>query len=252
MLFRGRLRKDKKDWHVDKSNTYIIVFASILVLVSALLLSGVSEWLKPMIKVNEKEEKQSNILKTAGITDFADLQTAYSEHVKELIISDAGQQVESETQALLIDLNKDKRARKRDESFEMQYPLYEVTKDGGEKVYVMQMSGLGLWGPIWGYIGLDDNLEQVVGTVFDHKTETPGLGAEIAVDWFEEQFKGKKIFDAENDFVGICVCKKSNKDYADDNRVDAISGATITGDGVTDMLQEDLAFYLNYFKNQDS
>ena len=233
---------------MDKSNNYIIGFALAIVLVSALLLSGVSEWLKPTIKLNEKIEKQTNILLTAGVEDFTDLQLAYSSMVKEVVVDKSGEAAANpEISPLLIDLNKSKRAFNRDNSLPLNYPLYEVTKEDGTKIYVLQVSGVGLWGPIWGYVGLAEDLNTVVGTVFDHKTETPGLGSEIAEDWFEEQFIGKKILDAQNQLTGIGVCKKSDKSFEEANRVSAISGATITGDGVSDMLIEDLAFYMNYF-----
>ena len=106
----------------------------------------------------------------------------------------------------------------------------------------------GLWGPIWGFISLEEDLNKVYGAVFDHKSETPGLGAEINRPFFEDPFTGKTIFEGE-DFVSIKVVKGGAKD-GDMHAVDGISGGTITSDGVSDMLYERLSMYLPYFKGQ--
>ena len=115
--------------------------------------------------------------------------------------------------------------------------------------YIIPLRGTGLWGPIWGYISLDNDMNTVYGAVFDHKAETPGLGAEINRDFFEKPFNGKRIFDLEGDFVSIAVVKGGAKEN-DYHGVDGISGGTITSDGVTAMLKERLDKYLPYFENK--
>ena len=127
-------------------------------------------------------------------------------------------------------------------------PLYISNIDGSEK-YIIPLRGTGLWGPIWGYISLDNDMNTVYGAVFDHKAETPGLGAEINRDFFEKPFNGKRIFDLEGDFVSIAVVKGGAKEN-DYHGVDGISGGTITSDGVTAMLKERLDKYLPYFENK--
>ena len=127
-------------------------------------------------------------------------------------------------------------------------PLYISNIDGSEK-YIIPLRGTGLWGPIWGYISLDNDMNTVYGAVFDHKAETPGLGAEINRDFFEKPFNGKRIFDLEGDFVSIAVIKGGAKEN-DYHGVDGISGGTITYDGVTAMLKERLDKYLPYFENK--
>ena len=127
-------------------------------------------------------------------------------------------------------------------------PLYISNIDGSEK-YIIPLRGTGLWGPIWGYISLDNDMNTVYGAVFDHKAETPGLGAEINRDFFEKPFNGKRIFDLEGDFVSIAVIKGGAKEN-DYHGVDGISGGTITSDGVTAMLKERLDKYLPYFENK--
>ena len=132
-------------------------------------------------------------------------------------------------------------------------PLY-VTNVDGVKSYVVPLRGAGLWNAIWGYIALKEDKNTIQGAVFDHVGETAGLGAEITQQWFQDRFVGEKIFDTGGNLVGINVSKTNNdpKDLdKDDHEVDAISGATITGDGVTDMIRERLQHYLPYFKSTD-
>ena len=120
------------------------------------------------------------------------------------------------------------------------------------KYYIVPLRGAGLWDAIWGYIALEDDMTTIKGAVFDHKGETAGLGAEITQDWFQDRFVGEKIFNQAGELVGINVSKTNNDPNGldkDDHEVDAISGATITGDGVTDMISERLAHYTAYFKN---
>ena len=134
------------------------------------------------------------------------------------------------------------------------YPLY-IANVKNEKFYVIPLRGAGLWAEIWGYIALKDDINTIKGVSFDHKSETAGLGAEITEDWFINSFTDEKIKDSEGNFVGVYLTKSNNdpgnKDKMD-NEVDAISGATITGDGVSDMIIERIQNYIPYFKNISS
>ena len=133
---------------------------------------------------------------------------------------------------------------------EQRFPLYEASVDG-EKYYIVPLRGAGLWNAIWGYIALEEDKNTIKGAVFDHIGETAGLGAEITQEWFQNRFLGEKVFDENGNLVGINVSKTNNdpKDLdKDDHEVDAISGATITGDGVTNMILERLNHYLPYLK----
>jgi Na+-transporting NADH:ubiquinone oxidoreductase subunit C len=136
---------------------------------------------------------------------------------------------------------------------QQRFPLY-VAEVKSETFYIVPLRGSGLWDAIWGYIALESDMRTIKGAVFDHKGETAGLGAEITQQWFQDRFVGEKIFDTGGNLVGINVSKTNNdpKDLdKDDHEVDAISGATITGDGVTDMIRERLQHYLPYFKSTD-
>ena len=129
------------------------------------------------------------------------------------------------------------------------FPMYKAQYKGTTN-FVIPLRGKGLWDAIWGYVALEENFNTVQGVIFDHKGETAGLGAEITKDWFQENFRNEKIFNDQGELVGIKVTKGySQPENKDDNKVDAISGATITGDGVTDMMQERLKNYLPYMKS---
>ena len=121
-------------------------------------------------------------------------------------------------------------------------------KNGSDEFYIFSVRGKGLWDDIWGFIALKSDMNTIAGVSFDHKGETPGLGAEIKDNkaW-GEQFKEKKIYNGKGDFVSIGVIKGGAKDPV--HEVDGISGATITADGVGEMLARGLKYYEPYLKN---
>jgi Na+-transporting NADH:ubiquinone oxidoreductase subunit C len=127
-------------------------------------------------------------------------------------------------------------------------PIFVYKDENGNKKYIIPVRGKGLWGQIWGYVAINDDLNTIYGAVFDHAKETPGLGAEINQDWFMNEFKGKKLFDDNGNFISIEVVKGGGADPADPHAVDAISGGTITSKGLEDMLKDSLAPYVNYFE----
>ncbi|MEY2949530.1 MAG: hypothetical protein RLZZ248_731, partial [Bacteroidota bacterium] len=134
---------------------------------------------------------------------------------------------------------------------QQRFPIYEADVEGA-KFYVVPLRGAGLWNAIWGYIALKEDKNTIQGAVFDHVGETAGLGAEITQQWFQDRFKDEKVFNEAGELVGITVSKTNNdpKDTdKNDHEVDAISGATITGDGVTNMILERLTHYIPYLKS---
>ena len=135
---------------------------------------------------------------------------------------------------------------------DQRFPLY-VANVEENTYYIVPLRGAGLWDAIWGYLALKEDKNTIKGAVFDHKAETAGLGAEITKKWFQNRFVGEKILDQNGSLKGIAVSKTNNDPNdidKEDHEVDAISGATITGDGVTDMIIERLVHYMPYFKNQ--
>lgn len=225
------------------SNSYTFSFATIMVIIVAALLSYAAIGLKPYQDTNIELEKQQNILSSIGINIERDLaKDAYSKYIKdEIVLNYKGEEIDGD--AFEIDLNKELKKKNTDQLL----PLF-ISNIDGFKQYIIPLRGKGLWGPIWGFIALEEDLNTVYGAVFDHKAETPGLGAEINQPFFQEPFIGKTIFDGET-FKSIRVVK-GGAPKGDKYAVDGISGGTITSDGVTDMLLERLNMYLPYIKKE--
>jgi len=222
-----------------------------MVTIVAVLLTFVSMSLKPRQQMNIETEKKDNILTTVGVTGEAvgvDKNTFISDEFKKYItdsycVDYNGDKVDAD--AFEVTLNLEEEIRKPRE--ERNYPVFVYTGDDGTERYVVPVRGRGLWGPIWGYIALESDLNTIAGTVFDHEGETPGLGAQIATVPFEKEFDGKTIFNDAGEFVSIMVVK-GGADPSDKHGVDAISGGTITSKGLEAMLSDCLTGYVAYFK----
>jgi len=223
------------------SNAYTFGFSIVMVIVVASLLAFASESLKPMQKENVKREKMQNILNSVGIEVAADeASDSYAKYIKSEFILD-GTGVEIEGAAFDVDVLKEFKS-----GGQKNFPVFVFENEGAKK-YIFPLVGKGLWGPIWGYVALDGDKNTIAGAVFDHKSETPGLGAEINTKWFQKPFKGKKIFDSNGDYQCVTVIK-GKADPNDEHGVDAISGGTITSNGVTEMLQRTLVTYAPFLK----
>jgi|TARA_B100000524_G_scaffold337969_1_gene229030 Na+-transporting NADH:ubiquinone oxidoreductase subunit C len=228
------------------SNLYTFLFVGIMIVGIASILAYTSQTLKPMQDENVKNEKMQNILSTVGINvSREEAEKSYKKYiVEELALKIDGSINENINP--FSDLNLAKELKKDYE--DQHFPLY-VAEINSEKYYIIELRGTGLWDAIWGYISLKSDFNTVNGVSFDHKGETAGLGAEITKDWFKESFKDEKIFNSNGELVGITVLKGNNDPNnidKDDHEVDAISGSTITGDGVTDMIYERVNNYLPY------
>ena len=221
-------------------NSFTFGFTTIMVIIVSALLSIAYIKLKPYQDRNIELEKKQNILSSVGITvDRDNAEAKYSTYIKsEIVLNNKGEEVEGS--AFDVDLGKE---IKKDVNTQL-LPLFISEVDGATR-YIIPLRGKGLWGPIWGFIALEDDLNKVYGAVFDHKKETPGLGAEINTPIFQEPFAGKTIFEGEV-FTPIKVIKGGPKE-GDMHGVDGISGGTITSNGVSDMLSERLSMYLPYF-----
>jgi len=233
------------------SNGYTFLFATIMVLVVASTLAFTASSLKGLQAENVRKEKMQNILTTIGIeTDRDQAESLYKQYiVEELSLTHTGS-VDTQTDAFTIALNNEIKKPVAEQRF----PLY-VADVEGKKFYVVPLRGAGLWDAIWGYLALKEDKNTIQGAVFDHKGETAGLGAEITQKWFQERFVDEKIMDQNGQLVGINVSKTNNdptNSDKEDHEIDAISGATITGDGVTAMIAERLAHYLPYFSKEDT
>lgn len=228
-------------------NSYTLIYATVMVIIVALMLALVSSSLKGIQTDNVELDKKKQILSSLNINlkgkDAAALYDQYI--VKELVINHEAE-ILSEAKGAAFKLNYIKELSKDIE--ERQLPLYIADVDGATK-YIIPLRGAGLWGPIWGYIALNDDKNTVYGTFFSHASETPGLGAEITQEAFERQFEGKRVLNEEETFVSIAVMKSGQTDENRD-QVDAISGGTITSKGVEQMLLSCIGQYEAYLKNQ--
>lgn len=234
---------------MQKNSTgYMYVFALVITLGCGVLLAVVSELTKEARIANVRAEKMSNILATvnyqfeAGTTN-EEIEVKYKELITELVVDNSGNILEGD--AFEIEL----KAEKKKEANERQLPVFVFNSPEGGKYYVLPMRGNGLWGAVWGYISLASDFQTVYGVKFDHESETPGLGAEITTEWFQSQFsEDKKVFDEDNE-VALTILKGKGNELTE-YTVDGISGATITGTGVSNMLQADLAEYRAYFSKE--
>lgn len=229
------------------SNAYTFLFAIIMVAVVASALAFAATSLQPAQAVNVKQEKMQNILGTVGIETTRDsAEVLFNKYIVSQVALDNNGEERTDVDAFTVDLKKELKRPVEEQSF----PLYVADVDG-EKFYIVPLRGKGLWDAIWGYVALKNDVNTIKGAVFDHKGETPGLGAEITQGWFKKRFEDEKIMDDSGNFIGVSVVKGyQGGDNKDDNQVDAISGSTITGNGVTDMISERLKNYLPYFKSQ--
>jgi len=222
-------------------NSYTFTFATIMVVVVAAILSFAATSLKPAQDNNIRLEKMQNILASINIeVSREEAEEAYAKYITEEIVLMNSQPIEG-VAAFDVELKKELVKA----PLERNAPLYMAQKDG-ESYFIVPLRGKGLWGPIWGYVSLEKNASTIYGATFDHKSETPGLGAEIKTPVFTSLFPGKEIFE-EDEFKGIMVMKGNAEG---DHQVNGISGGTITSVGVQDMITDCMASYVPYLKTK--
>ncbi|MCU0456272.1 MAG: NADH:ubiquinone reductase (Na(+)-transporting) subunit C [Bacteroidales bacterium] len=223
------------------SNRYIFVFSTIMVVAVATLLSLAATLLKPAQERNLEIEKKKSMLESINVPATRENSVElYSKFITgSFVLNSKGEKVEGVDPFRVVLRNEQKKPLE-----EQSLPVFMAAPPDGEKVIILPVEGKGLWGPIYGYVSLRSDMNTVYGVTFDHKGETPGLGAEINTVQFEGMFPGKKLF--ENDkFVSIMV-HKGGADPSDLHGVDAISGGTITSKGLEKMLSDCLAKYNDY------
>lgn len=227
------------------SNTYTVVYASVMVVIVAFLLAFTSTVLKPKSDKNEEIDKKKQILASLNIRDIQNenIEAKYAEVVLSDMIIDTLGNVKAEKGGFDV--------KKKDINPE-NLPVYMCKVDGVDKI-VVPVVGKGLWGGIWGYVAVDtDKMGTVYGAYFSHESETAGLGAIIAeYEGFQKQFAGKTIYNESGDAIALSVLKAGKKvdGVGVNNRCDAITGATLTSNGVNDMLHDSLKRYMKFLKN---
>ncbi len=221
-------------------NSYTFMFATIMVVVVAAVLSFAATSLKPAQDKNVEQEKKQNILSSIEIEGTREeAEDLYPTYITKALVLVDNKQVEG-VDAFAVDMAKEVKKP----VLERNSPLYIANKEG-KTYFIIPLRGQGLWGPIWGYISLEQDLSTIYGAVYDHKSETPGLGAEIKTVAFTSQFKGKQILDENGELIGIDV-RKGDADGS--NEVDGISGGTITSTGVEAMIADNLQAYIPFLK----
>lgn len=219
------------------SNKYTLLFAVIVTVVASLLLASAATLLKPYQERNEELDLKTNILKSLGLVPAGGaaaetIEQFYADSLEQLFVTEKGKVTE------ISDL-----------------PVYlRINKNGELIALAIPISGKGLWSTIYGYLSLEPDFETVRWVTFYRHGETPGLGGEIEKDWFSQGFVGKKIFSPDNELVSIQVARGKAESSVPENRlyhtVDGISGASLTGKGVTEFIQNDLDKYEAWFKQQ--
>lgn len=228
------------------SNTYTFLYASVMVLVVAAVLSFTALQLKPRQNKNREIEKKQDILNAVGVTSTpADAEKLYDQYiVKAFTVSSEGNvKSEDKDETFKVDLKKEgaKSLEKRS------LPVFIFSKEGvGEKM-ILPVRGKGMWGPLWGYIAMEKDGNTIFGATFAHQGETPGLGAEISTPAFQSQFVGKQIFDEVGKFTSIIMVKGTAGENP--HQFDAVSGGTVTSKGFEAMLLDNLSSYEKFLKS---
>lgn len=225
------------------NNVYTVIYTTVIVVVAAAILSVAAMALKPMQQANIKAETISQMLMAAGLTDTDALSrmsndqilSMYSEKARAAFIIDAAGQKTGELNTEVSDIELQdnlKLENKNIASGNPSLPVYVFDKDG-EEINVIPVYGAGLWGPVWGYIAFNASCTEIVGAYFDHSSETPGLGAKIKDEaWFRDQFKGERVNFSKPDDSFDIVKGGAPAGVKDDSQVDAITGATMTCNGL--------------------
>ena len=221
------------------SNSYTIIYASVMVVIVAFMLAFVNSALRDKQNQNVELDTKKQILSSLGIKDVQDAQATFASVVKfDKVVAEDGSLKDYEG-AFVTGYEKDYKENGNAHVF-----VCEV--DGATK-YVVPVYGAGLWGAIWGYVSLDEDKNTVYGTYFSHASETPGLGAEIAADWFQNQFKSKHVMNGSD--VALTVVKNGKVENAE-YEVDGVSGGTITSNGVAAMLKGCMSQYTNFLTSK--
>lgn len=242
---------------MQQSNTYIIVFSVVLTIILGLLLSGTSQVLGPLqqeaIALDKKKQILGAVISAEEIEAMSPQQINefYTNRISATVVDINGKEI-SGVEAEKVEVAKDykKAADQR------QYPVFLFHAEGNPEAvesYIFPLYGAGLWDAIWGYLALETDMNTIGGITLAHAGETPGLGARITEGGVQARFVGKKIFDESGSLVAVEMQKGEGKDYSNDvHKVDGMSGATITANGVNNMLKAYLGSYEAYIKSKSS
>lgn len=222
------------------SNVYTVVYASVMVIIAAFLLAFVTSVLKDKQDANVANDKRGQILSSLNIRNVEDVTGEYKKVILNDLVLDVNGKVLQEKGGFDVE-SKDITAK---DPASKKLPLY-VAKVNNDTIYVVPLYGRGLWGGISGYLALKKDFDTVYGAYFTHESETAGLGARIVEEEFQDKFKNKKAF-ADSTFQKVAL-SLSKKVEDKEHQVDAITGATLTSNGVSEMFLSSLQPYQKYF-----
>ena len=247
---------------MQQSNGYIITFSIILTVVLGLLLSGTSQVLGPIQKKAEDLDNKKQILGAVMAPQELkalkpeEVLSYYESRIASKVVDIEGKEVaDSDGNPIVAEtVNVGKNYKKA--PADRLYPIFIYHEEGNEEAaisYILPVYGAGLWDEIWGYVALQTDLNTIEGVTFSHKGETPGLGARITENGVQARYQGKKIFDDNGQLQAVIMQKGEGKDYdGEEHKVDGLSGATITANGVNDMLKNYIGHYQPYLEKRKS
>ncbi len=232
------------------NNPYTLVFVCIVATICALLLSTAASFLREKQEANSAYDVKLNILKSFAVlpekATRAEVEHFFINNIEGITVDATGNEVNGSAE----DIDPEFEAKTKAPEDRL-YPVYILRENDARIAYTIPIIGKGLWSKLYGYLSLNSDFNTIRGITFYKHGETPGLGAEIAAEWFQKNFQGKKILDESGEFVSVSVVKGKADNFYDEPKishyVDGISGATITSRGVTAMLKKDLNNYLPFF-----
>ena len=240
---------------MQQSNTYIIVYSAVLTIILGLLLSGSAQvlgpWQQEAIALDKKKQILGAVISAEEIAAMTPEQVNkfYETRISSTVVDLSGAEITKEgITAEKVEIAKDFKKKPEERS----YPVFIFHAEGNPEAvesYIFPMYGAGLWDAIWGYLALETDMNTIGGITLAHAAETPGLGARITEAKVQERYVGKKIFDESGALIAVMMQKGEGKEYGDDaHKVDGMSGATITGNGVNNMLKAYMGYYESYIK----
>jgi len=237
---------------VNKDSTgFTLFFAVAMVVVVGTILAYLATSLKPLQQANAADKKRMDILASIGLDDQGDdavtrdnVNTIFPNYITGYYLLDnSGSVTETDKEKVFaVDVKKQHRNTQLKDT-EKKYPLFKGKLDDGKEVYIVPVVGKGLWGPIWGYLAMESDMTTICGASFDHKTETPGLGAEIKTNFFEKNWVGQTFNYQEEAYFRVT---KGAGSSSGKHQVDGITGGTITSVGVEEMVNRTMAVYKQF------
>ncbi len=238
---------------MQQSNGYIIGFSVVTTIILGTLLALAAEGLKPAQAIaKEKDIKKQILGAVMELKPEDDVLGIFDKRIPashRYVVDYNGDKKEADQPVEKIDIG----GEYKKDTTQRLYPVFEFVSESNPdevEAYIIPLYGNGLWDKIWGYLAIDKDLQTIKGVVFDHKGETPGLGARISDKEIQVRYIGKKLFDENNKLISVFMLKSEKGNKLTDYQVDGMSGATITANGVNGMIRNYLSYYQNFFDKQ--